>query len=398
MDMDLQIFRAPKTPMNLLLQRCKLYDAPEDAPPVDVLIREGRIAAVGVGVAVEGMDPAHSLDAGGRILIPGLIDAHIHGAGGADVLDGSPEALRTMSRMLASLGTTAFVGTTFVWPATDNRHLGVTAGHVDADLGGARLVGLYLEGPFINPRRRGGLPPEAVHAPSLEGLDRILEVTGSALRIMTVAPELPGCLRIVERLAAAGVTPALGHSDATCEQARDGIAAGIRHVTHLFNAMPSLHHREPGPLIAIHEAEHLTVELISDDVHVNRDVVRWTRRIFGPERQLCITDSMRTAGLPDGRYQYGARAFEAREGAARYLDGTLIGTSLGLLEIVLRYQRFTGCSFSDAVDSASRIPARLLGLNKGTIAPGRDADLVLLDADRSVRATVVGGVVVYHKP
>ena len=379
--------------MDLLLRRCKRYDAPDHAAPVDVRIRDGRIAEIGPALAA---GPGEVLDAEGRTLIPGLIDAHVHGAGGADVLDGTPGSLRTMSLMLARLGTTSFVGTTFAWPATGSRHLRVASEHVGADLGGARMVGLYLEGPFIDPARRGGLPPVAVAPPSLDALDRVLDLTGGTLRVMTLAPELPGALRLVERLAAAGVVAAFGHSGATYEQTRDGVAAGIRHATHLFNAMPSLHHRSPGPLVALHEADRVTVELISDGVHVNQHVVRWTRGIFGPERQLCITDSMRTAGLPDGRYHYGGREFEAKDGAARYPDGTLIGTSLGLLDVVLRYQRFTGCSFADAVDSASRLPARLLGLDKGSLDPGHDADLVLLDPDRSVRATIVGGKLVYR--
>lgn len=380
---------------DLWLRNCRPYDAPPGAPTVDVLSRGGRIASL--GAPLERPGEVAVLDAGGRTLIPGLIDLHIHGAGGTDLLDGSPEGLRAMSLALARMGTTAFVGTTFLWPPERSRHLPVAADRVGTELGGARLLGLYLEGPFINPRRRGGLPPEAVLSPSPRALDQVLELAGDALRIMTIAPELPGALPLVERLAARGVVPAFGHSDATYQQTLDGISAGIRHVTHLFNAMPALHHRAPGPLIAIHEADHLSVELISDGVHVDGHVVRWTRALFGPDRPLCVTDAMRTAGLPDGRYRYGDRDFEARDGAARYPDGTLIGTSLGLLEVVLRYRKYTGCSLAAAVDAATRLPARVLGLDAGVIAAGRPADLVVLDADHSVWATVVGGEVVHRK-
>lgn len=381
--------------MPLLLSRCRLLDASPDAEPVDLLLDGGSI--VRIGGALAGPDEVPTLDAGGRTLIPGLIDLHIHGAGGADLLDGSPEGLEEMSRTLARLGTTSFVGTTFLWPETGSAHLRVAAERVGAELGGARMLGLYLEGPFISPARRGGLPPQAVLPPSSDTLKRVLEQTAGTLRLMTIAPELPGSLALVEELAENGVTPAFGHSDASYEQTRDGIRAGIRHVTHLFNAMRGLHHREPGPLVAIHEAEDLPVELIGDGVHVDRHVARWARSLFGPDRLLSITDAMRTAGLPDGGYRYGGRDFESRDGAARYTDGTLIGTSLGLLQVVLRLREFSGCSLAEAVDSASRLPARRLGLNKGAIEEGRDADLVLLDPDHSVWATIVGGRVVYRK-
>jgi N-acetylglucosamine-6-phosphate deacetylase len=381
--------------MPLLLSRCRLFDAPPDAEPVDLLLDGGSIARIGDAPASPGGIP--TLDAGGRILIPGLIDLHIHGAGGADLLDGSPEGLEEMSRTLARLGTTSFLGTTFLWPATGSAHLRVAAERVGADLGGARMLGLYLEGPFINPERRGGLPREAVLPPSSDALRRVLEQTAGTLRLMTIAPELPEGLRLIEELTENGVVPAFGHSDASYRQTRDGIEAGIRHVTHLFNAMRGLHHREPGPLVAIHEAGDLPVELIGDGVHVDRHVIRWARSLFGPGRLLSITDAMRTAGLPDGRYRYGGRDFESRDGAARYMDGTLIGTSLGLLQVVLRLREFTGCSLAEAVESASRAPARRLGLNKGSIEEGRDADLVLLDPDHSVWATIVGGNVVYRK-
>lgn len=379
----------------LLITGCRRYDAPADAPPVDVLVRGGKIAEVG---AAPGTPADARLEAGGRTLAPGLIDLHVHGFGGADVLDGTPAALETMSRALARQGTTAFLGTSFVQPHTGSRHLPAAAEQVGRRLGGAALLGLYLEGPFIHPERRGGIPATAVQPPSRRALDEVLARAGGTLRMMTVAPELPGALEVVERLAANGVVAAFGHSTASYAQARAGIAAGITHCTHLYNAMPGLHHREPGPLVALHESEGVTVELISDGVHVSGPVVRFTERAFGPGRCLCVTDAMRAAGLPDGRYRYGEREFESREGAARYLDGTLIGTTLGLWEVARRFREYTGCTLAQAVDAASIVPARVLGVEdrKGSIQAGRDADLVLLDADLSVWATVVEGEVVYR--
>jgi N-acetylglucosamine-6-phosphate deacetylase len=381
----------------MLLQRCTLYDAAPGAPAVDLRIEGGRIAAIGELGAAPGGEVV--IDAGGRTLIPGLIDVHIHGAGSADVQDASAAALETMSRTLARHGVTGFVGTTFLRPSIGNRHLPLAAERVGARLGGAKLLGLYLEGPFINPVRRGGLPEECIHPAAPGALDEVLALTGGTLRLMTVAPELPGHLAIVERLADAGVVPALGHSDATYDEAKDGFAAGIRHVTHLFNAMRGLHHREPGPLVAIAEDARVHYELIGDGVHVDGRVARFVQRALGPERCVLVTDAMRTLGLPDGRYEYAGREFESQGGAARYLDGTLIGSAISVLEVARRFQGFTDLPFARAIDCASRTPARLLGLEdrKGSIAVGNDADLVLLDADGSVWATFVEGEIVYSK-
>ncbi|MDQ6635810.1 MAG: N-acetylglucosamine-6-phosphate deacetylase, partial [Gemmatimonadota bacterium] len=339
-----------------------------------------------------------TLDAEGRLLAPGLIDIHIHGAGGADTLEGTRESLATMSQTLARLGTTSFLATVVCDPSRANAHLVVAAQAVGSALGGARLLGIHLEGPFINPLRRGGLPPWSVLPPSPGVLETLLALTAGTLRVMTIAPEVEGSLPIVERLAAAGIVAALGHSDADHKQAAIGFDAGITHVTHLWNAMRALHHRDPGPVTAVLDRESVTVELIADGVHLHPSVVELTVRALGVARCICITDGMRTVGMPDGAYVFSGREGETRDGTARYLDGTLIGTSVGLWEIVRRFMRHSGCTLAQAIDSAARAPARLLGLEHrlGRIAPGYEADLVLLDPDLAVYATVVAGELLYQ--
>jgi N-acetylglucosamine-6-phosphate deacetylase len=414
-------------PLRITNARC--YDRP-GAGTVDITIRGGRITDVIPTRVVAGDGDAAGdvvirIDAGGRTLIPGLIDVHVHGAGGGDIMDGSTDALRTTSQALARMGTTSWLGTGFMRPGGDNGHLRTAAAHVTVSgtthsstvgggqlggdrlgggrLGGANLLGLHLEGPFVNPVRIGGLPPECMWPVTPQAVDDVLDATAGALRMMTIAPELDGGLDAVRRLVAAGVIASIGHTDATYEQARSAIDAGVTHATHLFNAMAPFHHRAPGPLVAIHEAQHVTVQLVSDDVHVGRHVVRWTQRIFGNERCVCITDGIRTAGLPDGRHVLGGLEYDSYDGAARYADGRLIGTSLPLLEIALRFREYTGCSLHDAIDAASLHPARVLGLDhrKGRIAEGYDADLVLLDGDARSGAlrpwlTVVSGAVAFQ--
>jgi N-acetylglucosamine-6-phosphate deacetylase len=382
----------------LLLTRCRPYDAGPDASLTDVGIAGGGIRDVRPGLA--GPEPeVETLDAGGRRLIPGLIDLHVHGAGGADVLDGSAEAMATIARHLARLGTTSFLATTFLHPVHGDAHLPAAGDAVGRDLGGARVLGLHLEGPFISPVRRGGIPPEALREPSPAALHTLVDRSAGGLRMLTIAPELEGAMALLPALDAAGVVASFGHSDATYEQTRAALDAGVRHVTHLYNAMRPLHHREPGPIPAVFEASDVVAQLIVDGAHVDPVVIRWTAATLGADRCACVTDGLRAVGLPDGTYDYGGRPFESRDGVARYLDGALVGTTLSLLGVAQRFARFAGLPFATAVDSASRVPAQVLGLDhrKGRIAAGYDADLVLLDHDGSVYATIVAGDVVYRK-
>ncbi|MBC7188195.1 MAG: N-acetylglucosamine-6-phosphate deacetylase [Calditrichaeota bacterium] len=383
-------------PECLLLRNCLPYDAGGKSAPIDLLLENGRIAKMGPRLSVP--RGANILEAEGRVVAPGFIDVHIQGAGGADVLDGTKDALRTIARTLPQFGTTSFLATTAFHFDKANHHLEVAANLAGKDLGGANLLGIHLEGPFINPDKRGGMSPTCIGPPSSRTLADILQLTGDALKMMTIAPELDGAIPLVDELLAKGVVPAFGHSAATYEQAAMGFGAGIRHVTHLFNAMAPFHHREPGPLPAIAETGGVTVQLIADGVHVHPAAVRLAWRLFGPRGIVCITDGIQALGLPEGRYVYNGREYEARDGIARYLDGTLIGTAMGLNSLVRRLQVFTCCSLAQAIDTVSANPARLLGLaGKGELAVGADADLVLLEEGLAVWATIVGGKIRHRR-
>ncbi len=380
----------------LIVRNCRLFNSSEDEL-VSISIRDGVISRIGEP------DPevrsVRSLDAEGRVVAPGFIDVHIQGAGGGDVLDGSLEALRAISRTCARFGTTSFLATTVFRPKGDNRHISVAAENVGRDLGGANLLGIHLEGPFISPEKRGMIQPNCICPPSKEVLKEISELTGGTLRIMTIAPELKGSLGIIEELRDSGIVPSLGHTSASYEETLEGIRAGISHVTHLFNAMASLHHRNPGPLLAVFESDDLDVQIITDGVHLHPKVLRWAFNLIGPRRSITITDGMQSIGLPDGRYIYNGIEYESRDGAARYADGTLIGTSLGLSQMIERLMKFTDCPLDVAIRTVTENPARAIGMEdrKGSIEVGKDGDLVILDFDLSIWATIVGGKVVYRK-
>jgi N-acetylglucosamine-6-phosphate deacetylase len=379
---------------SLLITNCRLYDVPPDVPARSVLVRDGRIEAIG---SADGADQV--LDAGGRMVAPGFIEVHIQGAGGADVLDATPGALETMSRTCARFGVTSFLATTIYKPGRENRHLNVAAECVGRDLGGARLLGTHLEGPFIAAPKRGMIQPDCLTPPAAAVLDDIYTQLGDTLKMMTVAPELPGSADIIRTLRDRGAVPSFGHSKATYDETVRGFEMGIAHVTHLFNAMSSLHHRDPGPLAAIFERPAVTCQVIPDGVHIHPAVLRLAWGALGPERFVTITDGMHAMGLPDGRYVYNNLQYESKDGTARYHDGTLIGTALGLSQLLGRLVRFTPCKLPAAIRTVTVNPARVLGLErtKGTLAPGADADLVLLEDDLSVYATLVAGRVVYQR-
>ena len=384
---------------SLLIRNCRPFDAPETSASQSVLVRDGRIDGI---VPMESRTRADELlDAGGRTLAPGFMDVHIQGAGGVDVLDATPKALETLSRTCARFGVTGFLATTVYMAGQENAHLRVAAECTGRDLGGARLLGVHLEGPFISREKRGMIQPDCLAPPSQATLDHIESLLGDGLKMMTVAPELPGGRDVIRSLVARGAIASFGHSNASYDETLAGFDAGVTHVTHLFNAMPSLHHREPGPLAAIFERPEITCQAITDGVHLHPAVVRLLFHALGAERLVTITDGMQALGLPDGQYVYkGGLSYEARNGVARYVDGTLIGTAVGLNQMLARLVRFTGCSPAAAIRTVTENPARILGLrqNKGRIAPGYDADLVLLDPGFSVSTTIVGGRVVYSRP
>jgi N-acetylglucosamine-6-phosphate deacetylase len=379
----------------LLITNCVHYKNTDGNAVIEILIEDGRI----VDIAPTGSHRADNiLNAQGRTIAPGLIDVHIQGAGGSDVLDNTPEALTQISKTLARFGTTSFLGTSVVRPTTGNAHLELMRESVDKDLGGARLLGIHLEGPYINLKKKGGLDPGSIYSEDSGSLDEILRHTGSALKMMTIAPELPGNHRLIKELIDANVIPSFGHSEATYEEAKQAFDLGVPHATHLFNAMLPLNHRMPGPIAAIFESKHVSAQIIADGHHLHPAAVALAFRNLGRDRSICITDGVQGIGLPAGRYFYNGREYDTSSGAARYLDGTLIGAAIGLSRMVVNFSAFTGSSLAEAIDTASLNPARLLGMEKelGSIEPGKLADLILLNDDLSVYATLVRGEVVFH--
>ena len=374
----------------LLIKNGRLFNFPEKGN-IDILIRGKTIARIGKSKIVG--ENCQVMDASGRIVAPGFIDVHIQGAGGASVLDADRKALETISRTLARLGTTGFLATTVFKPGAENLPVTVAAENTGQDLGGANLLGIHLEGPFVSPEKKGGILMDSICKPSLNIFRKIADLTGKTLKMMTIAPELKGNLEIIRKLIHSGAVASFGHSSASYEETRQGIAAGISHVTHLFNAMNSIHHRSPGPLPAILENKQVTCQVITDGVHLHPEIVRFTLKLLGDSRFVTISDGVTSTGLPDGTYSYDGVKYRARKGTARRSRETLVGTTLCLNQMLGRLMKFTGCTLATAVKTVTEVPARTLGIEKikGSLAIGKDADIVILNRDLSVFATIVAG-------
>ncbi len=329
------------------------------------------------------------------VLAPGLVDLQVNGAAGADFLSCTPEQFAAARRYLASTGTTSFLPTLITAPVEVARAAArVVASGAGA---GAQPVGVHLEGPALSPNRAGAHDPRWIVPPGDPRVRQLVADLGDLVRVVTLAPEQPGGLELVGWLASAGVVASVGHSDATYQQARQAFEAGAGMVTHLFNAMRGLHHREPGVVGAALEEGSWVCGLVADGVHVHPAAFRLAYRVLGPERVALVTDAMAAAGAPPGRYRLGGALATAPAGKApRLADGTLAGSVLRMDEAVRNAIRW-GVPLRDAVRMASTTPARVLGLeDRGLLRPGLRADLCVLVEGRAA-FTVVAGEVVWDR-
>lgn len=339
------------------------------------------------------------IDLGDRTIAPGFVDLHVHGGAGVDLSGDDPDevadSVGRISAFHAAHGTTALVATTVSdTPARLAATLAGIARATGRTAGGGRVVGAHLEGPFLARGRAGAHRPEALRLPDPGELDRLTAAAAGTLRIVTLAPELPGGLDLVERVVARGAVAALGHSDATYEQALAAIDRGASHLTHLFNAMSPLHHRHPGLAGAGLVAEGVTLEVIADGHHLHPGILRLLGRL-APERVVAVSDATAAAGLPAGRHRLGPVDVDL-EGDRVALAGrpeVLAGSALTMDRAVAALVASGGFDLAAALRAASAVPAAVLrgAAGPGELVEGAPADLVVLEADLRVAATLVGG-------
>ena len=368
-----------------------------------ILIDGHRITKVGQKEEVKIPSTATVIDNQDRIVVPGFIDMHIHGAAGHDLMEGTAEAISAAGTFLARHGTTSYLATTVT--ATLDRTLHAArnlcdlihasqSSHGATDkIAGAQPVGIHFEGPFLNAKKRGAHPVSQIRKPSVEIAEKILDAANDTARLFTLAPELEGALTVLEYVRGRGLKVGLGHSNATFEEAERAIAAGASHAVHVYNAMRPFAHRDSGIIGAILTDDRVTAELICDGVHVEASAVRLLVRSKGLSRIILVSDSSSGAGMPDGNYRLGNFTVHVAGGVCRTVEGNLAGSTITLDAAVRNLATFTGFTYQECLACATLNPARLLGLEKqkGVITAGADADLAILDRDYYVTQTYVRG-------
>lgn len=344
-------------------------------------------------VNVFGQVPEDALDLEGAYVIPGLLDAHTHGNSGHDFCDGDYEGLVKQAAYQASVGVTSFAPTSLTVPYEQLAAAFATARRVvDEKIEGiAAIRGINMEGPFFSEAKKGAQNAAHLRRPDFEAFQKLNDGCGGLVKIVDVAPELPGAEEFIRR-ASKVCTVSIAHTDTSYEDARAGIAAGATHMTHLYNGMNGIHHRKPGPIVAGAEDSRVSAELISDGLHVHPAAVRFAFQMFGPGRIVLISDSLRCCGMPDGELELGGQRAYLKDGVARLADGTIAGSATNVYDCMRRAVSF-GVPREDAIRAATCNPARQLGCldEVGTIENGKQADFVICDGELNRKAVYLAG-------
>lgn len=365
-----------------------------------VLCEDGKIRFAGPASEAAPEPGSEILDARGGVIMPGFIDTHFHGSGGDDVMANGPEGMRRISRALLKYGTTGYLATTIA--ARHNDLMRATEDAIRAEEPGApvaELLGLHIEGPYINPKFKGAQPEWGIRDPNFDECAELIALGAGRIKIMTIAPELPGGLEMIRWLKSRGVAPSIGHSDADYDTALAAIDAGASRATHIFNAMSGVHHRKPGLASACLNEPGICAELICDGVHVHPQTARLAWRNKGRDALTLITDATSAQGIGDGVYSLGDFQIQVRGPLCTLMDGvTIAGSVLTMNAAAANAMRFTGMNLTDVAHTAALMPAKVCGVEdrKGSIETGKEADFAILTPDFTVSQTIRGGVIAYR--
>jgi N-acetylglucosamine-6-phosphate deacetylase len=378
----------------------RLFTPIEEVDNAFLVTADGRISEIASRSEKDVPPNSRVVDFGDAILTPGFFDIHMHGGAGVDVMRASASEMPVLEKFLVRHGVTGYFPTTVAAPLhATYKALGRLADAIEAaqnnasgDAPGARPLGIHLEGPFLSHKRRGVHPPEFLVEPTLKIFDELWQAARGQVRMMTIAPEIPGAIEVISEAARRGVCVSIGHSDADMPTARHGIAAGARHATHTFNAMRPLDHREPGILGEVLSDDGITADLIADGIHVSPAVVKVFLQAKGNERAVLITDAISATGMPDGKYQLGPIEVDVKDGKCT-ANGSLAGSVLTMDRAVRNVTQFSNWSLRDAVRAATFNPAAAVGMTAscGALKTGAPADFAVLSPKGEVLKTIVGG-------
>lgn len=347
-----------------------------------ITVEDGLVVAVGTGRAPsrEAAAGVSSIDLGDAVVVPGFVDMHVHGGGGGAFTSADPTEIERAITMHQSHGTTAMCASLV---SAHPKPLAEQVARLARFVEHGDLLGIHLEGPWLAPKRLGAHDPGSLRTPDLDEIRRLLDAGRGTIRMVTIAPELPGALDAIAMLREHGVIAAVGHTDATYDQTHEAIRAGATVGTHLFNAMRPIKHREPGPVVALVEDPNVIVEVIADGVHVHPAMFDQVRHWVGPDRVALVTDAMAATGMPDGSYQLGTLDVTVAEGVARLTGGNTIAGGTGTTDVLFRAavgdpEQLNDLRLLEAVELTSAVPLRALGLGCRDLSVGTPADLVVL--------------------
>jgi N-acetylglucosamine-6-phosphate deacetylase len=374
----------------------RLFTPVEEIQNPILIIEDGRIAELFSRATREVPVGTPLIDFGDAVIAPGFLDIHIHGGAGLDVMRASPSELPKLGKFLATHGVTGYFATTVAAPLDATcKSLEQLADAIEAatptNAAHARPLGIHLEGPFLSHKRRGVHPPENLVTPTIAVFERLWQAARGHVRMLTIAPEIPGAMEVIAESAKRNVCVSIGHSDADMPTAQNAIKAGARHATHTFNAMRPLDHREPGIVGEVLSNDDITADIIVDGIHVDPAVVKLFLRAKGRERAVLITDAISATGMPDGRYQLGPIEVDVKDGKCTS-NGSLAGSVLTMERAVRNVTKFSEWSLRDAVQAASLNPARAADLaGHGILATGAHANFTVLSSSGEVLKTIVNG-------
>jgi N-acetylglucosamine-6-phosphate deacetylase len=384
--------------MDLAITAGTLYTPTEQVVRPIVCMQDGVVASIDSAESREVPGNTRVLDLGDAMLVPGYIDMHIHGGAGHDVMETGGDALPAVEKLLHAHGVTTYFPTTVTAPmdrtlrALEHLATAIEKARASSEEDRARPVGIHLEGPFISHARPGVHPPADLLKPSLAAFEKFWEASRGTIKIITIAPELEGARAVISEASRRGVCVSMGHSDANLQQAQDGVAAGVRHATHTFNAMRPLEHRDPGIIAEALMDDRVSAEIIADGIHVDPLMVQLFLRVKGAEGAVLVTDATAATGMPNGRYHLGSLEVEVKDGKVLH-GGKLAGSVLTMDQAVRNIVKFANWKLPEAVRLATMNPARASGLaaGTGTVAPGAPADIVALTPAGEVMKTIVRG-------
>jgi len=375
--------------MLIIIRTSNIYTDGNRLENKDIAVEGGIISAVGADMR----NP--DIDLSGLSVLPGFIDIHMHGGNGSDVMDASYEAINNLSLYKLKEGVTAFCPAT-VTSGMDKCYAAVKTINeaIDRGVDGARVLGAFLEGPYINPAFKGAHPEEYIRGVSLNEINDLLEKGKGSVMSVAIAPELPGAVRVIKELSQRNINVRLGHSGASYEEAIAGIEAGGSIAIHTYNAMSPFNHRAPGMIGAALDNGSIYNEIVCDFIHTHRAAVSILYKIKGPDKIILVTDCMRAGGMPDGSYKLGELTVTVKDGIARTESGALAGSTLTMLNAV-KNMRKLGVPLREAAKMASSAPAKALGIfdRAGDISEGKYADIIALDEDLNLKFVMAGGQV-----